>query len=132
MAATIELAQTTQGRYPVEWPAVAWLVKTIVGWRCERCDAPHGPVPNVLTVHHLDGDKWNLQHWNLAALCQRCHLRVQSRVKFYQDWPFNHSPWMAKHVNDYNEWAALNERQSLTMAGVDLDRSYTSEWAAPG
>ncbi|GAH88897.1 unnamed protein product, partial [marine sediment metagenome] len=29
----------------------------------------------MLTVHHLDGNKANCEDWNLAALCQRCHLR---------------------------------------------------------
>jgi hypothetical protein len=105
MAAAIERRATEAGAYPAEWPAVAWLVKTMAGWRCERCEAPHGPIPRVLTVHHLDGDKDNLEHWNLAALCQRCHLQVQNRVTFYQDWPFAHTPWMAHHVADYNEWA---------------------------
>src|SRR5262249_29631027 len=37
MAATIEARTTAAGAYPPEWPAVAWLVKTIAGWRCERC-----------------------------------------------------------------------------------------------
>ena len=129
MAATIEKAQAAQGRYPAEWPAVAWLVKTMANWRCERCGASHGPIPNVLTVHHLDGVKANLQHWNLAALCQRCHLRIQSRVRFYQDWPFDHSPWMARHVNDYNEWADRNAHPPLTLTGVDLTRSYEAEWS---
>lgn len=110
MAAKIEAARSAPtlhgpGSYPPEWPAVAWLVKTMAGWRCERCLVDHGPIPNVLTVHHLDGVKANLQLWNLAALCQRCHLRVQNRVIFLQDWPFEHSPWMARHVELYNEWA---------------------------
>lgn len=28
----------------------------------------------VLTVAHLDHDKTNNRFWNLAALCQKCHL----------------------------------------------------------
>lgn len=30
----------------------------------------------VLTVAHLDHDKTNNRFWNLKALCQRCHLRI--------------------------------------------------------
>jgi len=32
----------------------------------------------------LDGDKANCAGWNLAALCQRCHLKIQARVKMGQ------------------------------------------------
>jgi hypothetical protein len=88
---------------------------------------PHGPVPNVLTVHHLDEVKSNLQSWNLAALCQRCHLRIQARVKFYQLWPFAHSPWMARHVAEYNEWARANGQHEMPLIGV-VERDYTHEW----
>jgi hypothetical protein len=107
-AARVERERTARGDYPPEWPAVAWLVKVISGWRCERCRRPHsGTMADGfgLTVHHLDKRKWNLEHWNLAALCQRCHLHIESHVEFCRDWLFPHSPWMAVHVADYNEWA---------------------------
>jgi len=29
-------------------------------WRCEVCGVKSWPGPNVLTAHHLDGNKWNL------------------------------------------------------------------------
>jgi hypothetical protein len=127
MAASIEASKPG---YPPEWPAVAWLVKTIAGWRCERCGRAHTPAPPwVLTVHHLDGNKANLEHWNLSALCQRCHLRIQNRVIFYQDWPFEHSPWMARHVADYNDWAVIHGHPILSLLGI-LERSYELEWPA--
>ncbi len=44
-----------RGVYPANWPEIARRVKDAAGWRCERCGAKHGPVPAVLTVHHLDG-----------------------------------------------------------------------------
>lgn len=40
------------------WPALQYLGLTRI----------------VLTVAHLDRDKDNNRFWNLAALCQRCHL----------------------------------------------------------
>ncbi|MDD5305410.1 MAG: hypothetical protein PHS14_20110, partial [Elusimicrobia bacterium] len=55
----------------------------------------------VLTVHHLDGNKANVRLWNLAALCQVCHLVIQGRVAFYQSYPFPHTPWMARHVERF-------------------------------
>jgi len=32
-------------------------------------EAKNGIGPNILEVHHLDGNKWNLLLRNLAALC---------------------------------------------------------------
>lgn len=127
MAAGIERRATAAGRYPPEWPQVAWLVKALAGWRCERCEAAHGPIPRVLTVHHLDGDKANLEHWNLAALCQRCHLQVQNRVNFYQLWPLPHTRWMARHVADFNEWARRRGQPEMPLAGI-VDRDPASYW----
>jgi 5-methylcytosine-specific restriction endonuclease McrA len=71
--------------YPENWPLIAKLVKDNAGWRCERCKHRHDVTTgHVLTVHHLDGRKSNCALWNLAALCQRCHLSVQGRVKMDQ------------------------------------------------
>lgn len=107
LAARIERAAAGRGEYPPEWPAVAWLIKVMAGWRCERCGVPHGKAAlgECLTVHHLDGVKSNLESWNLAALCQRCHLQVQAKVQWYRLWPWPHSDWMVPHIQQFNEWA---------------------------
>jgi hypothetical protein len=77
--------ETGAGNYPPDWPQIAQRIKDAAGWICERCKHPHDlPSGHVLTVHHLDGNKSNCADWNLAALCQRCHLRVQGRVKMDQ------------------------------------------------
>jgi len=133
MAASIEAEGAARGEYPPEWPAVAWLVKTIARWRCERCGHLHAAPPWVLTVHHLihhtgPQDKWNLQHWNLAALCQRCHLQIQHRVQFLQPWYFEHTPWMARHVEDYNEWARRNGEPELPLNGLRPALDHTDYW----
>ena len=52
----------------------------------------------MLTVHHLDLDKSNVEDWNLAALCQGCHLSVQGRVDMHQEYVFAHTDWMKPHV----------------------------------
>lgn len=50
----------------------------------------------VLTVHHLDGDKANDAWWNTLALCQRCHLQIQTTVDPRIPYFLEHSDWF-KH-----------------------------------
>ncbi len=67
-------------RYPDDWPEIAEQIKLAAGQCCVACDAPHGPPPHVLTVDHIvDHDPANVDADNLAALCQRCHLRRQGQ-----------------------------------------------------
>ena len=96
--------------YPDNWKEIAAMVKDAAGWHCERCGHPHD-VPNhyVLTVHHLEMDPANCADWNLAALCQRCHLRIQGKVDFHQPWMFEHSEWMKPHVEGFKAAVGLQE-----------------------
>lgn len=48
----------------------------------------------ILTVHHFDGNKANCSWWNLLALCQRCHLRIQGHVNPQQPYMLEHAEWM--------------------------------------
>lgn len=64
-------------QYPDNWLHIAREVKSRADWQCELCGLDHGPVPQVLTVHHIDYDPKNSSLKNLIALCQRCHLKVQ-------------------------------------------------------
>lgn len=89
------------GQYPQDWKDIAKAAKERAGWKCERCGDPNS-AENVLTVHHLDNDKTNVEPWNLAALCQRCHLHIQGKVNMFQDYMFEHSPWMMPHVHGRN------------------------------
>lgn len=91
--------------YPNNWREIALRVKRENNWRCERCKHIHAPaIGYCLTVHHLDGDKSNIERWNLAALCQRCHLAIQSRVKmdqiFMEDF-IGISEWFKPHYEGY-------------------------------
>jgi hypothetical protein len=56
-------------------------VKGRAMWRCEFCGVENEIGSDVLMVHHLDGNKWNLSPWNLAT---RCHREVQWTIDFYQ------------------------------------------------
>ena len=102
------LQQRTRGKdktYPPEWPSMARAIKDAAGWRCVRCGHPHDPPSGyTLTVHHLDMNPPNLAWWNLAALCQRCHLSVQNRVDFEQAYMLEHTGWMRSHVEGYRLW----------------------------
>ena len=71
----------------------------------------------LLTVHNLNGNKWNLLPWNLAALCQRCHHRVQWTLDFYQSTLTDVYPqWMRAHVRAYNAWAQAKGRTRFVLA----------------
>lgn len=90
------------GSYPPEWPVIAKQVKDEAGWCCVRCGHPHDPKAGyTLTVHHLDNDKSNCQWWNLAALCQKCHLRIQGKVIMQRSWYLPHSEWFRPYVAGY-------------------------------
>jgi len=96
------MTQPDIGEYPENWPEIAAKIKQKSGYQCERCGHPHDQnTGHVLTVHHLDRDKSNCAEWNLAALCQRCHLHIQGVVDMRQYFMFEHSDWMTPHVEGY-------------------------------
>jgi hypothetical protein len=71
-------APAVKAGYPDDWDEIAGRIKESAGWCCEACGVEHGPVPRILTVHHLDRDRVNCELENLVALCQRCHLRAEA------------------------------------------------------
>jgi hypothetical protein len=96
--------------YPPEWPFIAEKVKEAAGWCCVRCSAGHSREGwRILTVHHLDGDKSNCRWWNLAALCQRCHLSIQGKVKMDQAYLYPHSEWFKPYAAGYYAFRVLGE-----------------------
>lgn len=66
----------------------------------------------ILTVHHLNGRKFDLRWHNLVALCQRCHLSVQSRVQMERLWPWEHSEWFKPYVAGF--YAAKYEGREIS------------------
>lgn len=93
-----------KGTYPDSWTKeFRNAFREARGNRCERCKHTHDPKNGyALTIHHLDNNKSNCEEWNLAALCQRCHLKIQGRVCMFQDFLFEHSEWMRPHVEGRN------------------------------
>jgi 5-methylcytosine-specific restriction endonuclease McrA len=88
--------------YPVDWKQIARQTKDEAGWKCIRCGHVHEPATGyTLTVHHLTLDPANCRWWNLAALCQRCHLRIQAKVIMERPWMLEHSEWFRPYVAGY-------------------------------
>lgn len=111
-----------RGKYPPDWPDIAWTVKAVAGWKCVRCGEPHSRKGwRVLTVHHLDGDKGNCRWWNLLPLCQRCHLSIQGRVDPQQPFIFEHSAWFRPYVAGFYAWKYLGEELTREQALARMD-----------
>jgi len=108
--------------YPSDWPEIARSTKEQAGWKCVRCGHPNDRESgHVLTVHHLDLDPQNCQWWNLAALCQKCHLTIQAKVNMEQPWIFEHSEWFKPYAAGYyaNLYGYPTDRV-FVMATLDL------------
>lgn len=63
----------------------------------------------ILTVHHLDSNKLNCRWFNLVALCQRCHLEIQGKVKMERRWLHEHTDWFQPYVAGYYAWTRLGQ-----------------------
>ncbi len=103
--------------YPADWPEISRRTKEEAGWKCIRCGHPDDVARGYgLTVHHLDLDKANCRWWNLAALCQRCHLQIQHKVVMQRPWIFDHAEWFKIYAAGYYAFHYLG--QDLTRAEV--------------
>jgi len=103
------MPRKSRGEYPPNWEEIANKVKKEADWKCKRCKHIHQPEKGyALTVHHLDLNKSNCAWWNLAALCQRCHLQIQHKVIMERYWMFEHSSWFIPYVAGY--YAHMHER----------------------
>ena len=75
-------------RYSKDWKKRSRFIRFVRARnKCENCDAenyePH-PITGskvILTVAHLDHDIINNSFFNLKALCQRCHLKYDAKMK---------------------------------------------------
>lgn len=121
----------TRGEYPADWPEIARLVKDAAKWYCVRCAHPHQREGwYILTVHHWDGDKANCRWWNLLALCQRCHLKIQATVNPDQPYLFEHSEWCKPYAAGFYAWKYLNEDLTRDQAVARLDELLALERVA--
>lgn len=100
----------------------AWLRSHLIPCDDHCTHDPDVRAHRVLTVHHLDGVKSNLRWWNLAALCQRCHLVIQGRVHLEQAYMHPHSEWFLPYVAGYYASSVLREERSREEVEADLVR----------
>ena len=83
-------------------------VRAEAGGCCIRCHHPDDyESGHVLTVHHFTGNKSENAWWNLMALCQRCHLKVQTRVNPDIPYFLEHSAWAQPYVAGFYAWKYL-------------------------
>jgi hypothetical protein len=96
--------------------------------------ATEGTLPEaqwrILTVHHLNGVKHDCRWWNLAALCQRCHLSIQGRVLMERVYPLEHSDWFKPYAAGWYAWAYLGEELTREQTLARLDELLALERAA--
>jgi 5-methylcytosine-specific restriction endonuclease McrA len=92
--------KSSGGPYPPNWKEIADRTKAEASWCCVRCGALNQP-GRVLTVHHIDMNPANCEWWNLAALCQQCHLTIQAKVRIEQPYLLPHSDWFRPYVAGY-------------------------------
>jgi hypothetical protein len=96
------MPRKSTGEYPPNWKEIALAVKDAANWKCVRCEHPHDIEGGfMLTVHHLDLNKSNCAWWNIVALCQKCHLKIQHKVVMEQPYMFPHSDWFKPYVAAY-------------------------------
>jgi len=106
------------GSYPPDWQEISKRVKEDAGWKCIRCGHPDDRESgHMLTVHHLDMNPGNCAWWNLAALCQKCHLRIQAKVIMERPWLLEHSEWFKPFVAGYY----------ASQLGLPTDREFVRE-----
>lgn len=119
------------GEYPPNWPEISAQTKQEAGGKCVRCGHFHEVKTGyMLTVHHLDLNKSNCAWWNLAALCQRCHLEIQAKVVMERFWMFEHSEWFKPYVAGYYaHLLGLSEDREYVLSHLDDLLAY-GRWLA--
>ena len=102
--------------YPKNWPEIRQTILERAEHKCELCGAenyrPHWKTGSkvILTIAHVDQDRENNEEWNLLALCQRCHLKI--------DLPFK----MKRRMEKMKERKIKPERMDYMDKGMALGK----------
>ena len=88
--------------YPKDWNLISKAIIKKQNGICYFCPAenykPHWKTGSkvILTTHHIDGDLKNSSRYNLIALCQRCHLRLDMEKHFSKRVKIDKNYWLNK------------------------------------
>lgn len=85
------------GEYNVDGKEKRRAAREAAGNKCIRCGSPSVP-GKILTTHHFDGNKANDAWYNLLALCQVCHLKIQGKVDPETPYFLEHSEWLKPYI----------------------------------
>lgn len=90
------------------------------------CRHQKGDKMRLLTVHHLDINKANVSWWNLAPLCQVCHLEVQAHWDWHQYYLVEPPHWMAPYMRAWE----LYQATGITVVNMKLQPfdQYIGRW----
>lgn len=112
------------GEYAADGKQTRKAAREAAGNKCIRCGHPNDFASgHVLTTHHFDGNKANDAWWNLMALCQRCHLKVQAKVDPEIPFFLEHSEWAKPHMAGFYAWkyeGRMITREEANERMVDL------------
>lgn len=101
--------------YPENWKEIAQNIKKLAGWRCEKCGHINDyRTGHVLTVHHINGLKHDVRPRNLVALCQRCHLVEQAKLRLRQRFTLvelQGQKSMFPHLSEKRKLEALGQQE---------------------
>lgn len=111
------------------WCEIGWISER--GWqdvpgtyapsRVRLKDAKVEAEWRILTVHHLNGVKLDCRWWNLASLCQRCHLIIQGKVKLERAFIREHSEWFKPFAAGWYAHRYLHEDITREEAVARMD-----------
>lgn len=87
----------------------------------------------TFTVHHFDGDKSNDRWWNRLALCNSCHLKIQSSVVAERQWILEHSEWAKPYIGGFYAWwmAKQEPTREVVEAEPELFLALGQPWLYP-
>lgn len=97
---------TLPSGYPGKWNEISISTRQSRNYTCSRCGVRLSDTPELLDVHHIDGDKQNVYDSNLICLCKLCHQE-------------NHPHY---NVNDSQRIIIEKLRKQQRLSDLDLQR----------
>lgn len=99
--------KTAQGRFIPMWQSRTGSTQRAPSPCDKRCYHPPDNKQRMLTVHHLTNQKDDSRWFNLVALCQSCHLKVQGKVWMERGFMLEMADWFKPYAAAYFAWKLL-------------------------